>query len=252
MFNRYSISKSQRDSVILPRWLHEHRRDPAIKRFLGRQDDDDPFTEEEEDGLQIYEDCLYRHRVLRVNYTTYDMRREQDLINPRTHPDVVVHSDALADDDDPFWYARVLDIFRAKVRYKGPGAMRVMSQWQDVNFLWVRWFERDTSYMAGFSHRRLPCLQFVDADDPDSNTFGFIDPYDVVRASYLMPAFAHGVTEDLLEPSKLARRDGSDDDWCYYYVCIWVDRDMYMRYLGGGVGHRSTWDATQASRQHAE
>ncbi|KAJ7626822.1 hypothetical protein FB45DRAFT_868107 [Roridomyces roridus] len=28
-----------------------------------------------------------------------------------------------------------------------------------------------------------------------------------------------------------------DADWRYYYVNIFVDRDMYMRYRGGGVGH---------------
>ena len=27
---------------------------------------------------------------------------------------------------------------------------------------------------------------------------------------------------------------------------------MYMRYLGGGIGHRSTWHETQASRRHAQ
>ncbi|KAF9642248.1 hypothetical protein BDM02DRAFT_3193612 [Thelephora ganbajun] len=27
------------------------------------------------------------------------------------------------------------------------------------------------------------------------------------------------------------------DDWNYYYVNIFVDRDMFMRYWGGGVGH---------------
>ncbi|KAJ7663061.1 hypothetical protein B0H14DRAFT_3539942 [Mycena olivaceomarginata] len=28
-----------------------------------------------------------------------------------------------------------------------------------------------------------------------------------------------------------------DQDWWYYYVNFFVDRDMYMCYLGGGVGH---------------
>ncbi|KAI1795334.1 hypothetical protein LXA43DRAFT_1090982 [Ganoderma leucocontextum] len=263
--DRYSISKSQCSAIILPRWLSEHRSDPAttdfrslliqhlLERFLGRQDQDsDPFTEGEKDAIQIYKDRLYRHKVLRVNYTTYDMRREQDSINPRTHPDIMVFSRETSD-DDPFWYARVLDIFHAKVRYLGPGSTSATRQWQDINFLWVRWFERDAHYNAGFAHRRLPRLQFLDANDPDSSAFGFIDLYDVVRASYIIPAFAHGVREDLLAgPSPLARRDGSDDDWCYYHVCMWVDRDMYMRFLGGGIGHRSTWDGTQASRRHAE
>ena len=148
------------------------------------------------------------------------MWRKQDSINPRTHPDIAVFSHE-ADHDDPFWYARVLDIFHAKVRYVGPGATHGMWQWQDLSFLWVRWFERDAHYPAGFEHCRLPRLQFMDAEDPDSTAFSFIDPYDVVRASYLMPAFAHGVREDLLDgPSPLAWQDGSKDDWCYYYVCM--------------------------------
>ncbi|KAE9387587.1 hypothetical protein BT96DRAFT_837432 [Gymnopus androsaceus JB14] len=49
---------------------------------------------------------MYKHKVLRVNYTTYDMRRAQDS-NPiqRTHPHVMVLSD---DDDHPYCYACIL------------------------------------------------------------------------------------------------------------------------------------------------
>ncbi|KAJ7459227.1 hypothetical protein FB451DRAFT_1405872 [Mycena latifolia] len=46
---------------------------------------------------------------------------------------------------------------------------------------------------------------------------------------------------DLLVGSSIGRlpRDGltDEEDWRYYYVNFFVDRDMYMRYLGGGVGH---------------
>ena len=55
--------------------------------------------------------------------------------------------------------------------------------------------------------------------------------------------------------STAARLAGETDDWAYYYVVTyvpldlstkntpnltllrWVDRDMFMRYLGGGIGH---------------
>ncbi|KAJ6529344.1 hypothetical protein B0H19DRAFT_1274375 [Mycena capillaripes] len=30
---------------------------------------------------------------------------------------------------------------------------------------------------------------------------------------------------------------GEDEHWFYYYVNFLADRDMHMRYLGGGVGH---------------
>lgn len=33
---------------------------------------------------------MFRHSVFRVDYTTYDMRRDQDSINPRTHPDIML------------------------------------------------------------------------------------------------------------------------------------------------------------------
>jgi hypothetical protein len=40
------------------------------------------FTDEERMSLTIDNNRLYRHQVLRVNYTTYNNRRVQDTINP--------------------------------------------------------------------------------------------------------------------------------------------------------------------------
>ncbi|KAJ6474795.1 hypothetical protein C8R45DRAFT_1159936, partial [Mycena sanguinolenta] len=57
----------------------------------------------------------------------------------------------------------------------------------------------------------------------------------------LIPAFAHGKTKDLLAAASVGRLPTNgltnEEDWRYYYVNFFVDRDMYMRYLGGGVGH---------------
>ncbi|KAI0641472.1 hypothetical protein C8Q79DRAFT_1014402 [Trametes meyenii] len=65
-----------------------------------------------------------------------------------------------------------------------------------------------------------------------------------------MPAFAYGTTLDRLGPSRLARRPSDEDeDYEYYYVGIFVDRDMFMRYLGGGVGHGGA--GLEASRTNA-
>ena len=63
-------------------------------------------------------------------------------------------------------------------------------------------------------------MSFVAEDDPDASPFGFIDPDDIVRAAYLMPAFSAGHTDDLLGPSPLARRldNAADDDWCAFDV----------------------------------
>lgn len=163
----------------------------------------------------------------------------------------------------PYSYARVLGVFDADVRYNGGKTLR-------VEFLWVRWFEVDATYPAGWNARRLDRISFVHSDSPDA--FGFLDPSDVLRASHIIPAFAHGMTDTLLPPS-IARSaywdddDYPDHDWMYYYVnryvsfdsfvlllfylylfIRFVDRDMFVRYLGYGIGHKSTNEFTRGMR----
>ncbi|KAJ3006675.1 hypothetical protein NUW54_g3842 [Trametes sanguinea] len=226
-------------------------RSHILARLMDRRDYED-FTAEELDRVHIEGDRMFRHKTLRVNYTTYDMRREQDAINPRKHADFMV----LAQEDDyagmPYWYCRLLDIFHAYVRYDGPG-YSASRKWQRLDFLWVRWYDHDMDYPSGFLERRLPRLRFLDASDPDSVPFGFVDPCEVIRAAHIIPAFAHGTTEELLGPSKLARRGTAmmDSDYEYYHVGIFADRDMYMRHLGGGVGHRGIGISVAQSREHA-
>ncbi|KAI0701453.1 hypothetical protein C8T65DRAFT_579653, partial [Cerioporus squamosus] len=208
--------------------------DHLLRRFtepLGTLDDQVDFSFAQQQAVQILDDRLYPHKALQLNYTTYDVRRDQDYVNPRTHPDIMVLADEDSDDDHPFWYARVIGIFHANVRYTGPGSTRTSSRWQRVDLVWVRWFERDQSHPCGFAHRRLPRLQFVDANDPDGIPFSFLDPADIVRAAYVMPAPAHGQTDGLLNPSPLARRckwDGIDDDYYYYYASMCVSACMYL------------------------
>lgn len=226
------------------------------------------YSQAQHNGLRILDDRLFTHNIMRRNYTTYDMRRDQDSINPRTHPDVML-APTSDDDSHPFLYARVLKIFHADVCYVGPGATRGARKWRPVYVLWVRWFEVDPTYSSGFRDRRLPRIQFVSKENSDVLPFGFVDPEQVLRASYIMPAFDHGETKDLLGPSTLARRaidEGSN--FVYHYVCMcvnlhyysvlylpqlcsFIDRDMYMRYLGGGVGHREQGITIAASREHA-
>ncbi|KAI0755357.1 hypothetical protein C8Q80DRAFT_1095185 [Daedaleopsis nitida] len=212
------ISPTTHYEDFLPR-LREH----LLSRFLpGTRVAD--FSEEHHDGLIVYDDRLLRHKVLRVNYTTYDMRRDQDSINPRTHPDVMLLADDPGTDSHPYWYARIIDLFHIKVRYTGPGSDRNMWKWQRVDFAWVRWLKYETDYKSGFAHRRLPRVRFLNAyDAEDDAPVGFINPDDIVRAAYLMPAFALGRTDEYLGPSKLARRmrsDDDDDDYCAFYVCM--------------------------------
>ncbi|KZT05798.1 uncharacterized protein LAESUDRAFT_621005, partial [Laetiporus sulphureus 93-53] len=71
----------------IPSWLHKHTDDPALKDFLpslkdhlldqllGHAFDDDEvdYMDAEHASMLIVNDHLYKHKVLRINYTTYNM-----------------------------------------------------------------------------------------------------------------------------------------------------------------------------------
>ncbi|KAI5890309.1 uncharacterized protein SCHCODRAFT_02702895 [Schizophyllum commune H4-8] len=204
--------------LYLETWLPDKHADPAFKSFivklkshlLGRLqglvlvDDQPEYTDTELAAVEIQNDRLFSHSTASINFTTYDVRRDSDLVHvpplglhdgeeddPMRHRDVMVHT---TDDIKtyPFMYARTLMIFHAKVRLGGRG------EWHSVEFLWI------------------------------------------IRGCHLIPAFHYRRTTDLLGPSLC--RDSRHGDWSKYYVGRFVDRDMMMRYLGLGVGHLNTPD----------
>jgi hypothetical protein len=156
---------------------------------------------------------------MRVNYTTYDMRREQDTINPRTRPDIMLLSHEDSDELEgnpyhPYWYARVLGIFHVNVKHSGPSSRT--PHVQKIELLYVRWFGRDFVHAAGWSARRLHRVGFLPPDSPGA--FGFIDPFDIIRGVHMIPAFAHGKIGDPELVKSVAQRLADDEDWLYYYV----------------------------------
>ena len=157
---------------------------------------------------------------------------------------------------EPYWYARVLGVYHANIWAENsviPGARNV----RHMDFLWVRWFGEVPGYRSGFRRARLPAIGFVESTDDFA--FCFVDPANVLRGCHLIPAFDAGRGADLLPwPGSVARRfnpeDTDDSDWSYFYVNMWVDtrllqfqlssnvvsfvdRDMVIRYFGGGIGH---------------
>lgn len=216
----------------------------ARLRDLPYEGDEYKFSDNDRDCVLISDNKLYEHATLRVNYTTYDMRREQDTITPRTHRDIMV----LAHEDEqthPYWYARVVRIFHVDVEYRDPITHVCMSPTR-MNFLFVRWFQRDNS-PAGWAAKRLQRLEFFDQDNL-TDAFGFLDPDCVIRCAHLIPAFAYSTTDEFLGTSFVREWDkdtkDTDHDWRYYYVNCFVDRDMFMRFRGGAVGHKAMrdWD----------
>ena len=170
--------------------------------------------------VRIIGDQIYSAKVLWVNYTTYDIRHDQDSMNPRTHCDVMVPSPETGPNAHPYWYARVLGVFHAKVMHIGPEARNCSIQ--HMEFLWVRWFGVEPCYKWGFKAARLPKIGFV--PDTDNCAFGFLDPSLVIRGCHLVPSFADGRTSELLQTSTItaARHPDETDDWVNYYVMMWV------------------------------
>ena len=155
---------------------------------------------------------IYRHRLLRINYTTYDLQREFDAINPRTdHRDIMLLSSSDGN-CHPFCYARVLGIFHANVIYTGPGYKDFQSR--RIEFLWVRWFEVIQDHSPLWEQQALDIVRFLPMADKDA--FGFVDPANVLRGCHIIPAFADG----RLHPDgvALSRSATDSDDWKRYYI----------------------------------
>ncbi|KAL1671172.1 hypothetical protein EV122DRAFT_295608 [Schizophyllum commune] len=244
----YVISKSRKHSFDLYSFVKQHKGDPATDNFieklfdhllgrrLGREFDGDDynFTDSDRQTIHIKNSTIYFSQLVRVNYTTYDIRRDYDCISARRRGFVMTRSPEVGADVHPYWYAQVLGVFRAEVRHTGNQSKD--HNFRPMDFLWVRWLGKEQDYAWGRSRARLPKVGFIPEGMPDA--FGFLDPALVIRGAHLIPSFVDERTTDLLRAGpSLARLPNETDDWTNYYVGIFVDRDMHMRHLGGGIGH---------------
>ncbi|RXW16536.1 hypothetical protein EST38_g9319 [Candolleomyces aberdarensis] len=139
----------------------------------------------------------------------------------------------------PYWYARVRGIFHAKVYVNDPNSMAPTRQ-QDVEVVWIRWLGVHYPHRHGWRAKHLPKVGFVEPSDDGSAIFDFVDPTDIIRAVHLIPDFESGQSTNGLGPTLARPESDKDVDWNFFYVNIFVDRDMFMRYRGGGIGHVDT------------
>lgn len=196
-------------------------KDHLLARLLGRQydGDEEPFTDADRATVHIVDNRVNCAKVLRVNYTTYDLQRNRDSMNPRTHCDIMLMSPETGKNVHPYWYARVLGVFHVRVVHTGPASKNTSIQ--HMEFLWVRWFGTIQGHRPGFKVACLPKVGFVAESEPAP--FGFLDPSLVIRACHLIPAFADGRTSSLLTANPSAGRPVGDvDDWSAFYVNWYV------------------------------
>ena len=173
------------------------------------------------------------HKIIKFNFTTYDMRRDQDVVNPRTsHCNVMVLAQPdphRLSDEHPFLYGRVLGVFHVNVIYSGPGA--VDHEPQRFDCLWVRWYDlevkaarngtqKSTRLRSGVAEKRkvpsnhLDRLSFLPWEIDDG--VGFIDPADVLRGCHIIPAFSTG--KSFPNGGGLSGCAHDSEDWNAYYI----------------------------------
>ena len=96
------------------------------------------FSDKDHCCVLILDNNIYEHTYLRINYTTYDLWWDQDSINPRSHPNVML----LSQEDErshPYWYAHVCLVFHAMVQHCNNIASPYSKpEWMDI--LFVHWF----------------------------------------------------------------------------------------------------------------
>lgn len=182
---------------------------------MGRSDE---IGSIDPDSIILKGDRMYPHRLMRVNYTTYDVRRSQDVINSaNSHHNIMLLADSdpsirPANEVEFFKYTRVLGTFHVNVIYVGPGSVGLQSQ--RMEFLWVRWYEVVGKGNSGWEHSKLDRLRFPPVTQNDA--FGFVDPSEVIRGCHVIPRFMLGRRYSNGQGISYSGKDS--EDWVEYYI----------------------------------
>lgn len=146
---------------------------------------------------------------MKVNYTTYNVCRKQDIINPSTHHNVMVLSHETEPGQHPYWYACILKVFHTHIRHCGLESWNLLVQPMEV--LWVCWYGINPGHRYGPTLTQLPKVGFV--PESDSAAFGFLDPSLMIIACHLIPVFSNGCTSSLLQAGpSFGRAQGEVND----------------------------------------
>ncbi|KAF6764198.1 hypothetical protein DFP72DRAFT_1059205 [Ephemerocybe angulata] len=286
--SRYFIGKSQNMPVNLDRFLRINAGDPAMRNFLpklkrhlfprliadllheARNNLDDysssipaleslssSFSDNDLNHLYLHSDRIYRHSILRIRYTTYDCRRDCDIIKPSSAKhdfmsirggDTFKDSESTASDvpmgsnseeGHHYVHGRVLGVFHTNLIYGGPGKLDLKKRRFD--FLWVRWYIPEEANEQTWASKRLDRLSLAPLNEPES--CDFLDPRDVLRAAHIIPRFSLGQKYDpKADSGRIFSKAAKDvSEWKEYIVNRFVDRDMTMRFHWGlAVGHTYT------------
>lgn len=185
-------------------------------------------NEQDRNSILFKNDSMYRHNIARFNFTTYDVRRAQDVINTNTSHNNIMLLANLDDSSDgtndrhPFLYARVIGIYHTNVIYTGTGMLDYRPR--RLEFLWVRWYQllEGAGTKQGWAANKLDQVRLTPIND--DSAFGFVDPSDVLRGCHVVPAFSTGVLH--IDGKGLSRCAKDLKDWRRYYVCRYVPCEL--------------------------
>lgn len=172
-------------------------------------EEDLPFTFEDRESLMIEHDSIYSHATAQFNYTTYDVRRDRDIVKAVGDKCDIMLPSYEDDSEHPFWYARVVGIYHLNVTHAPTNTKK-----ERIAFLWVRWLGLDPEWKGGDAYDQLDRVGFVPFGGEDE-PFSFVDPATVIRGCHLIPAYEFGRTMDLLPESQFRPEEG---DYVNFYV----------------------------------
>lgn len=195
---------------FLPKLQHHFL--PRIAEKLGFHSQAIP--ESDATFVVISDHRLFNHQLLRLYYTTYDVRREEDVVHVDTPQcNVMLLNSAYAastwETEHPYMYGKVNGVFHANVSFVGtlPDGTRNYSKHR-LDFAWIHWYKREPAS----SELELDTISLQPLEMPSA--LGFVDPADILRAAHIVPRFSKGKTGERLR-SRVVK---NLEFWNEYYV----------------------------------
>jgi hypothetical protein len=135
---------SKLKSHLLPRiraMLETERKTEYDETLTPRMEDTCADETLHFNGIHFKAGHMYQYNVMRINYTTYNVQRAQDTINPKTdqHNIMLLSGQNTESSRHQYDYACVLGIYHVNVIYTGPGMLDYRAR--QMEFLWVRRYE---------------------------------------------------------------------------------------------------------------
>ena len=195
-------------------WSNQGFYHKVMSHLIGRLLLDDLHIEPiDRAQFLLLNNCIYAHKALCINFTTYDNWRNQDTIKPRTHSNIMMLS---CNNTHPYCYAHVLAVFHAMVQLNSSWSQN--RELHRTEFLWVRWYNINEKAHVGFKAHRQFQLKF----HTGTQAFGFVNPADDLCAVHLISNFQKSTTTCFLESSSARHDNENNEDYYRYYVNMWV------------------------------